>query len=151
LVSGSLHLDPQPPVQSRFQVGFRLRAVSRVRRWSSSLPRLHVWELGLETSGRSLVQCRLPSINTHSVRILSLRIPKPMAPFFALLSSVAIKLLYLLLQDIMSTGPSIYLLVTYTTISGGHIAMALCSLASSLSRNVSLVSYCLIFVNVWVI
>ena len=44
----------------------------------------------------------------HNSRILSLRIPKPMAPFFALLSSVATKLLYLLVQEIMSTGPSIY-------------------------------------------
>jgi hypothetical protein len=73
-----------------------------------------------------------------------------MAPSFALLSSVAIKLLYLLVQGIMSTGPSIYLLVTYATVSGEHIATALCSLASSLSQNVRVVSYYLIFVNVWV-
>lgn len=61
-----------------------------------------------------------------------------MAPSFAPLSSVAIKLLYLLVQDIMSIGPSIYRLVTYTTGSGEHIATALCFLASSLSRNVRL-------------
>ena len=150
LVSGSLHLDPQPLVQSWFQIQFRLCAISRVRRWSSSLLRLHVQELGLEPSSRSLIHCWWPSIDTHNGRILSLRIPKPMASFFALLSLVAIKLLYLLVQDIMSTGPSIYLLVTYTTISGEHIATVLCSLASSLSQNVSVVSYYLIFVNAWV-
>jgi hypothetical protein len=86
----------------------------------------------------------------HNVRILSPRIPKLMAPFSALLSSAAIKLLCLSLREIMSTGPSIYLSVTYTTVSGEHIAMALWSLASSLSRNVSGVSFCLIFVNMWV-
>ena len=86
----------------------------------------------------------------HNFRILSLRIPKLMAPFFALLSSVAILLLYLLLREIKSTGPSIYLLVTYTIVSGEHIAMVLWSLASFLSRKVSIVSYCLTFVNIWV-
>ena len=85
----------------------------------------------------------------YNVRILSLRIPKPMARFFALLSSVPTKQLYLFLET-MSTGPSIYLSVTYTTVSGENIAMVLRSLASSLSRNVSVVSYCLISVNVWV-
>jgi hypothetical protein len=64
-----------------------------------------------------------------------------MAQSFVPLSLVAIRLRYLLLRGTTSTGPSIYLLVIYTTASGERIVMALYSLASSLSRNVSVVLY----------
>ena len=50
----------------------------------------------------------------------------------------------------MSIGPFIFLLVTYITMSDEHIATALCSLVSLLSRNVSLViSICItMFANI---